>query len=356
MALTKIDQADTTNMSGTVTDITPDFAQDTGPSEVGETIYQADWTKWLGYYHDVDEIASIIKRQAQWVIGAGFTADAKTTKRLNSIRGFGKDNFNTICFNNLTVRDIAGDSYAEIIRDKAGRLINLKPLNPGTLRIIADKFGLITRYEQGTNGKSDFKRFNIKKIFHLTLNREADEIHGRSSIEAMQQVIDMRNESMQDLKIVFHRYVKPLLITEADTDDDGEIAALRVKLDNMVEKGENLIIPKGTVAMTRMSIPQFSTLDPLPYIQYLEKSYLMNKGIPALILGRAEDTTEAASKILLMAWKRVVEWDQMILKTELKNQLGVEVNFPKPPDLEPEMKADNKKDGNLRLKDVKRKN
>ena len=124
------------------------------------------------------------------------------------------------------------------------------------MSILSSDRGIIKGYEQNIISTGEKISFTTEDIFHLAWNRLGDECHGRSTIEKLEPIVLMRNEVMGDLKTVFHRYVKPLLITEADTDDETEIAALKVKLDNSVKNGENLIIPKGTVTIDRMSIPK----------------------------------------------------------------------------------------------------
>ena len=91
-------------------------------------------------------------------------------KITDKIVGYGKDTFDTIMFNQHRTMRIGGDSYAEIITTKRRELRNLKPLNPGTIKLIADGFGLINRYEQWINGEIH-KTFNPDDILHLTINR-----------------------------------------------------------------------------------------------------------------------------------------------------------------------------------------
>ena len=89
------------------------------------------------------------------------------------------------------------------------------------------------------------QRIEKEEMFHLAYNRIADQIHGQGVIDRLIKIAEMRREAMKDLRVVFHRYVKPLLISSVDTDDTTEIAAYKAKLDSAMEKGENLVVPKG---------------------------------------------------------------------------------------------------------------
>lgn len=330
-----------------------DFLVDEAKEE--ENSYVPEWYKWNGYYQQIPEIQSTINKKAEYVIGKGYKVKGLVQKIFNAIRkikGVGVDTFNTVIRNVYIQAQICGDGFAEIIRDKAGRIINLKPLSPGTMKVVANSRGIIKSYEQVVSKKNEDGSYTDKKIlfkpeqiFHLARNRYSDAIHGVGAIEAVERIILARNEAMEDLRVVFHRYVKPLWITSVNTDDATEIAAFKVKQDKAIQKAENMIVPKDTVDnIERVSIPQYSTLDPLPWINRLQDFFIMAEGVPEIILGYGRDTTEASSKILYVAFQQTVENDQFWLEEQIKLQLGWDVEFEFPASLIPELQSDERKD------------
>jgi len=62
---------------------------------------------------------------------------------LDTIKGNGLDTFNTILENMIRTYYIGGDSFAEIIRDDEGNLINLKSLDPATMTIVVGENGML---------------------------------------------------------------------------------------------------------------------------------------------------------------------------------------------------------------------
>jgi len=155
-------------------------------------------------------------------------------------------------------------------------------------------------------------------------------------------------EARRDLRVVFHRYVKPLMITEVDADDTTKIASFKAEFNRAWKKGENMFIPKGIVSTERFSIPQFSTLDPIPWIKLLQRQFLMAEGIPSIILGNsADEDTEASSKVVYLAFEQVIKYNQKFLEEQLKSQLNLEVNFKFEASLLDDLKGDEKKDGNI---------
>ena len=345
-----ISYADTVQGTGSTFDysVTNVDTREASSDQKGAITYQCEWTKWYGYYKATPEIQSIIDRKAFWVVGKGCKADKRTKTIIDKIRGNGKDTFNGIMANAVETYSIGGDFYAEIIKEKKllfSKLVNLKPLNPGTIIIWADKFGMIKKYEQWIDGEL-VNTFKPEEIFHLTWKRIGDQIHG-NGISNYEEIIKMRNESMKDIKTVFHRYVKPLLIISVDTDNDAEIAAFKLKVDKTVELSENLIVPKDTVSgIDKMSIPQFSSLDPLPWLRLLIDEFVKSEGVPHIIQGVSMGGSEGEAKILYVAYQQIIEYNQLFLEEQIKAQLDLDVEFEFPVSLEPDVKETEKKKGN----------
>lgn len=356
-----INKASVGNMTTIVDDYSVETQNTDGATGGKETIWtNTDWSQHLGYYKEIPELKSTIDTKSKWVIGKGVTADKKTMTVLSKFRGFGKDTINTLIQNFVRTYYVGGDSFAEIIRDdslstkiftwfgfvKKGKVINLKPLDPSTISVVVDDKGMIKRYEQNskTPGLAP-KEFKPEDIFHLAKNRFADEIHGTGIIGAIEKIIKARNESMDDLKIVFHRYVKPLWIWQLDTDDTKKIAAFKEKADKTVENSENIYIPKGAAEAERVSVPQFSTLDPLPWIRDLTDYFYQATNTPDVVVGSAKETVEASAKILFLGFEQSVRDDQQFIMENFKSQLDLDIELEFPTPIESELMEDNQKDG-----------
>lgn len=346
MGTGKIDSAEITNMTNTVTNYSSPIAQNTT-----ELFFQdTQWSEWLGIYYDIIPLKAMINKKAMWTVGKGYKADKHTKKILDKIRGNGVDTFNLILQNAVRVYTISeAGFFAEIIRSVfTKKLINLKPLNPSSMKVIANKNSMITGFEQ-FDGDKKVNKFKLKEIFYLPYNRIADSIHGESVVKTLKDTSEAYKEAKKDMRIVFHRYVKPLIISVVDTDNPEEIKDYKTKLDRAVELGENLVVPKGTLdSMERMAIPQFATLDPLPWIASLERDFLIADGVPAVILGSSEQgDKEAVAKILYLAWQQVIESNQMFLEEQCKSQLGITIELEFPASLEKDLQEDKSKERNL---------
>lgn len=302
------------------------------------------WAQQLGYYKSIPELKSSIDAKARWVVGKGFTSNEITEMALGAIKGTGKDTFNGILKNQIVVYHVGGDSYAEIIRDDEGTLINLKPLSPEQMVIIVNKQGLIIRYEQmDKSNKKSVKTFEPEEIFHLSRDRVADEFHGVSIIDAVETNILARMEAITDYRKLLHRNIYPSRIHKLDTDVPAEIAAYSAKVAQAKGQGEDIIVPKGSVEIELMSTPTNATLNPLPWINLLTQNFYQETGTPQIIVGGAQEITEASAKIAYLAWEQTVEEEQLYIEEQVLSQLNLEIDLEFPASLQNEMLSDNRK-------------
>tara|TARA_Y100000310_G_C20664529_1_gene806724 strand:- start:435 stop:1541 length:1107 start_codon:yes stop_codon:yes gene_type:complete len=346
MPETDIGNADYGDFKNTITDYSITPVSTDGAEDQKETYYDNEnWTTYLGYYKKIPELAAAIDAKATWTIGKGFKSNEITEITLGTITGWGKDSFNTILENMVRTYHIGGDSFAEIIRDKDSKLINLKPLNPETIRIVANKQGVIIRYDQINRIKgTKHKSFTPEQMFHLARNRVADEIHGVSIIPAVEEIIKMRNEAMADYRKLLNRNIFPVKIFHLDTDDTNKIAEFKTKADKAHTQGENMYIPKGAVEIENSAIAPNATLNPLPWINQLNQYFFQATGVPQIIVGGAQEITEASAKIAYLAFEQVIEEEQLFVEEQVLAQLNLEIDLSFPASLQNELLSDNRKD------------
>src|SRR3990167_5105520 len=177
--------------------------------------YQCDWDKWHGIYRKIPELRSTIDTECKWIINKKLIMDKNTEAITKRISGKGNESFRKILLNIKRVSKICGDAYAWAPRDKAGRLINLKILDPVSIEIQADKFGIVKKYVQLADKgqasqigkeKKIIDTFEPHEIFHISNEAIADEIHGIPEPEKMQTIIKMRHIAMYSNSVILQRY------------------------------------------------------------------------------------------------------------------------------------------------------
>jgi hypothetical protein len=345
MPETRIDSASASDLTNAMTDYSVAPQTTDGATQSGETEWiNEKWSQYLGYYKSIPELRAVIDAKATWTVGKGFEADADTTLVLDQIKGLGNDSFNTILENLIRTMQIGGDAFAEIVRGDDGDIINLKPLDPSSIKIVANNKGLIIRYEKITKPNKTGVPIAPEKMLHLMRNRVADEIHGVSMIESLEWIILAKNAVQESMRIIMQRNIKPVMIFHLDSDDPTEISAFKTKMDNTFSKGENIYVPKDVIVPEVLSVAQNATLNPMPWLEYLVAQFYQTAGVPQIILGGSGEFTEASAKIAYLAYEQTINEDQLYIEEQMGLQMGVTIKLTFPATLENELLSDTKKD------------
>lgn len=346
MAQYKIGSASTSNMTDNVEAVQVDARLPEGTDGQKETTYNnPDFSTYFGYYKEVPEVKAATDTISRWVVGDGYIApDAETEVILDHISGWGIDTFDDILENMDRMSRINGDAFAEIIRED-GILVNLKVLDPSTIDIVVDPKGKILRYEQKSKIKGSKKVFSPEEIFHLSNNRIADEIHGTSDYESVEDIINALNESFQDMKTLVHRNVVPLRIVKVDTDDTAKIAALTTKYETMIKNKEVLFVPKDTIEIETQGLSNNATYNPMPWRESLKNQFYQLIGLPQILMGSASEFSESSAKIAYLSFEQTIKQRQRYIITQVWNQLYLKIDMAFPTTLQNEMLSDQKKDG-----------
>jgi hypothetical protein len=328
MGDTDIGSTDYGALESTETKFEVDTATTDGVGDQKETTWiNSEWSQQFGYYKNIPELHACIDARAEWAVGNGYTAEPLTKLVLLQINGNGTDTFNTILENMMKVKDIGGDSFSEIIRNEDKQLINIKPLDPSVMKIVANQKGIIIRYEQVSKIGEVERKFKPEEVLHFSRNRIADEIHGQSLITAVENIILMRNEGMSDARKLYHRHVHPVMVHHLNTDNTTEIAAYKAKVDAAHDKGENLYIPKDAVEIDMAAVAPNASLNILPYIESLNNYFYEACGVPKVIVGSSGALTEASAKILLLAFEQTTRAKQLYVKEQISRQLGLTIEL-----------------------------
>ena len=151
-----------------------------------------------------------------------------------------------------------------------------------------------------------------------------------------------------DMKVVFHRYVMPLMLFRARTDKPAELAKLKAQLKDALDNGQyGLLIPEKALDGDAFKIPQFSTLNPLDWRREWKGEAIKDLGIPELVLGSAERTTDASSKMVYLSFQQTIEDEQRDTEQQLKAQCGIELEYNFPARIEENLGEDEGKDGDI---------
>lgn len=352
MARMDIGNAQATDMSNSVKPYSIP-AQDTdGIQEQKETTYQnTNWTQQFGYFNQVPDLKSALLLKATWNVGKGYTTDPDTQVILDHISGTGKDSFEDILFNMEVTKRIGGDAYAEIIRDpQSGEIINLKTLNPGTIKIVYDDKGIIKEYRQVSRVKgTPDRKIAVEKMWHMSHNRVADQIHGISDIDAVAKVIQADEENFDDMKKIMHRGARPMILWKLKTDDQTKIAAFVAKIDAARNLGEDMFIPDDEDIVTHEIVQVDVSANVLAWRDDMRNKFYRVIGLPQVVPGGGGQSTESESKVIYLAFEQIVEKDQKNIERQVWEQLQLKIDLVPPATLSQNLQQDEAKDANNAL-------
>ena len=348
-----IDAAQPTDMANAVDDFEVDLMNTDGVGDQDETEYQnPDWTKQWGYFNTIPDLKSAILMKATWNVGKGYVADNITLPILDKIKGWGKDTFGDILFNMEVIKRVNGDAYAEIIRNDKGTLVNLKVLDPSSIKIIVNRQGIIKRYEQ-TNKTSNkgigVKRFKPTDILHFSHNRLADQIHGISDIDSVEEIIKGDQENFNDIKQIMHHQAKPFILWKLKTDDTTKIAEIVSKIDKARNLGEDMFIPDDDDAVSYEIVKLDISGSIFNWRDELRNKFYRAIGMPLIVFGNA-GTTESGGKIEYLAHEQIFAKEQRQIEKLIWDQLALKIELVSPVSLLENLRTDESKDDQNALK------
>ena len=342
----EISSSTASDLTGTLTDYSVDPANTDGPQDQKETRWMDnDYAQNLGYFNNLPEIESVINVKASWTVGSGYVADKETTFILDSFVGNGSDTFNTILENMERTKEIGGNSYSQIVRDKDGEPINLKPLDPEVMVHITDWQGMLIRFEQNSKVKGKKpKKFKPEDILYFARNRVADESHGNTMLKRLAFIILAKNEAMETQKLINKRFATPRWVIKLSSSNPTKIAAEKAKWDAANENGENMFVPLGSVEVEQMTIAPNSTLNLQANIDNLDAKFYEASQVPKIVVGGVGGITEAAVKIALLAFEQNIKERQLYVEEQIGRQLGMEIKLNIPVTIQNELISDQNKD------------
>ena len=331
-------------------------AEDVDTAEINGDVrwVNDEWTTYNSYYKNHSSVKSVVNKIGMWSLGKGANADKKTESILNKIVGWGKDTINEIFDNQIRIKHINGDSYAEIItpngedlKPNGSNLLNLKPLNPGSMGHIVNSRGMLEGYRQKLTDGTEIP-YRLNQVFHLSLNRTADEIHGTGDIKSLTTFLDKIKQLDEDMAVMFHRFVVPLIIWSVNTDDPTAISKFKAQEKAAWNKGDNIIKPDGAVEFELLEAGKGvgKIINPMEWRNKWTEEVIKGGGVPALIMAIESGTTEASSKMVFLAWGQTIEKEQRDFEAQVKLQLGLKIKLPDPPRIEQNLEKDEKKDAN----------
>lgn len=287
---------------------------------VKEGEYVSEFLRWKGLVDKVPMMMSILNANAD-AVTASWRTEGENGKTmagiLDNFEGNGKETFKLMMNNMVKIAKIGGDAYAEIIFD-GDNVDDMFILPPSDIKQVI-KNGRIKRYEQVSEPDVKWKP---KEILHFAYNPVGSSTHGESVIKRMNNILLHLLQVQDDMAKLYHRYVKPVMLFQFNTDSQTEIDKFMTKWNQTVKVMDSDIgLPEQIVKVDRASIPQFSTLDPAVWHRLLVDQLIMSSRVPELALGTGSVNSEESARMQSMGFLQMVRFDQQFMEDGLQRQL-----------------------------------
>jgi hypothetical protein len=307
------------------------------------------WAQQWGIFNATPDLKTALLLKAYFIMGKGYECDAETKVILDHIRGWGKDNIDDIFLNLLVASYVGGDAYAEIIRADDGTIINLKCLDPGSIKIIVDSKGMLKRYEQVNKVEKSITKFKPEDILHICNHRIADQIHGLSYIDSLETTIKANEENFEDTRRMAQLDSKPFIIFKLKTDSASKIAEIETKIKRAINQGTFMCMPDDENIISYEVVKITPGNSAFQFEDMVRSRFFRAIMLPQIVPGGAGLSSESESKVIYLAFEGIVEREQRSFEKQLWNQLFLKVDFNSPATMQAELQTDTAKDGAMNM-------
>lgn len=238
----------------------------------------------------------------------------------------------------------AGNAYLEIVYDSNNiwRVPYLKLINPAEMRVIRSETGDILGYLQFpynsgilssiSRRRADYLKsrypnhtveFDPEEILHIKWDALPGEPYGISIFESLKDIMAIIIGMREDMGVIIRNHAAPTILFRLGTD---LIPASKVAIDdfanyllNSFDNSTNLVastLVQGEVLDTSSKI-----IDLPKYIKAAINILYAGAGIPEILLGQGNETTEATAKQQLESVEKKFKAMQQLFKDAIELQI-----------------------------------
>lgn len=265
----------------------------------------------------------------------------------------------------------AGNSYSEVVpeedpkKGKVGRpkgeaswkIRELKLLPPDEMRPVRGPFGDLYGYVQypyrGTYTWLDLAQasefvkqggivFNPWEIIHIKINPEPGEAYGTSIFEAAKDILAIYVGMREDIAMIIKNYAAPMILFRIGTElipaSAGTITSFRSALAGQMQVSSNIVT--STMVNADVIGAGQKAMSMEKYFAQMLNVLFGSFGLPEILIGQGNETTEATGKMQLEALSKSAKVIHQLLKDSVELQLFSFLSVNKweyqltPPDLD----------------------
>lgn len=246
----------------------------------------------------------------------------------------------------------AGNSYSEVVpeivpkKPKAGRpkteaswkIKELKLIPPDEMRPVRGPFGDLYGYVQypyrGTYTWLDLKQaseyiksggivFEPWEIIHIKINPEPGEAYGTSIFEAAKDILAIYVGMREDIAMIIKNYAAPMILFRIGTElipaSPSTVSAFRTAIAGQMQVSSNIVT--STMVNADVIGAGQKAMSMEKYFSQMLNVLFGSFGLPEILIGQGNETTEATGKMQLEALSKSAKVIHQLLKDSVELQL-----------------------------------
>jgi hypothetical protein len=238
----------------------------------------------------------------------------------------------------------SGNAYIEVVYDPLNiwRVTHMKLINPAEMRVVRDDTGEILGYLQfpynsGILSALSLRRaryllkkypnhtvwFEPEEILHLKWDALPGEPYGTSMFECLKDIMAIIIGMREDMGVIVRNHAAPTVLFRLGTD---LIPASKVAIDDFANYLQNSF--DNTTNLVASTLVQHEVIDTsskiidLPkYLKAAINILFAGAGIPEILLGQGNETTEATAKQQLESVEKKFKAMQQLFKDAVELQI-----------------------------------
>lgn len=246
----------------------------------------------------------------------------------------------------------AGNSYSEIVYEIKGerwavdrevkpsgwKIHELKLLPPEEMRPIRNSQGEVLGYAQypfqgthtwlspGQSKKYETKGaviFTPEEILHIKIDPEPGKAYGTSVLESVKDILAIVVGMREDIGIIIKNYAAPTVLFRIGTDlipaSPATVTTFRDNLMNQMKVSSNIVT--STMVTHEVIAPGKGVMNVEGYMGMMLSILFGSFGMPEIMLGQGQETTQATAKMQLEAVSNQVK----IIHQSIKDQVELQI-------------------------------
>jgi len=274
------------------------------------------------YYDGENTVFAAINTTAWNAIMVGYNLVSDDSKaRLFIQRYLDALDLDAVLLDNVVYTLIYGDSFIEIVRNSSEDITDLKTVDPITMVVNYDKFGMVTGYQQKIQGQLQKTILKPGDIMHLKFFSNPSNPYGMSIIQPSMDTIDRKIQTDDALAnaILRHGTSKYLVKvgTEEDIPDSEVFTDIKNELEDITSTNE-FIVP-ALIDITTIDEKGVQGVE--EYSSLFQTQLVIGMLCPEEALGLGKGSTEATATVKQIMYERFIRSIQFKLSTQIKNEI-----------------------------------